>query len=372
MIDADAVISDPVRLQACVDTAVATDLFWESRPEWRPDVARAEVGGELVVWSAAGVFSVGLVAAVVARFLDGQVSLAQLVDDVADAAEVPLEAARDLVGGMAVELANLAAIVGVAVPEPPSVSDTDGAATAPAAGSGGPEAGETTAVDPETGEEIRVVTAVDADGHLVTTEHLSDGRWRTTTTMTFSAGQVPQALAAAQALAGDRSLAELVPLDSCLGSKLRNHDDVPLVRRRGAAGRVRSVRSHPPAVVGRVRDLFGEAREEADRGPIEAFVVTPLEGSGPVRVFDGQGRRRGRPRSVDAVVAVVDHILGEREAEALFIADPGGAPVPLSLVLVVGAHGEGHLVPLDALQGVGLVHRLESAGFRPTWGRAVL
>jgi hypothetical protein len=43
MIDAYAVVGDPVRLQVWVDAAVGTDPFWASRPVRRADVAREEV-----------------------------------------------------------------------------------------------------------------------------------------------------------------------------------------------------------------------------------------------------------------------------------------------------------------------------------------
>ena len=339
--------------------------FWASTPSWRPDSARVEVGGEQVVWSDAGLFTVHPVAGVVAAFLDGTVTLATLADDVAFATDAPVEQARQLVAQLAVELSSLAALDGVVVPGPPP------AGPEPAAASALPdEEGESYRFDPESGEEIRVVTAVDADGHLVTTEYLPDGRRRISTTMTFSSAQADQAMTAAEVLAGDRSAAELVPLTSCLGSKLRNHDDVPLVSIRGADGKVRSVRCHHPEVAERLRALAGSALVEDGRGPVEAFVVTPLEGHGPMRIFDGHGHRRGRPRTVEDVVAVVDQILGERAVAAVEPTDD--APLPVDLVLLGAPDGSGVLVPRAALEGVGVTHRLVVAGWTPTVGRALV
>jgi hypothetical protein len=114
---------------------------------------------------------------------------------------------------------------------------------------------------------------------------------------------------------GRRSAAELVPPDSCLGAKLRNDDDVPLVSLRGTDGIVRSVRCHDVEVALALEASAGEALV-AERGPVEAFVVTPLEGHGPLRIYDGRGRRRGRPRTPVEAADVVDQLLGEAAARS--------------------------------------------------------
>ncbi|MEO6630025.1 MAG: hypothetical protein ABIP03_15830 [Aquihabitans sp.] len=382
-------MAEPGRLQRWITAATSTDEFWSSSPSWKSGVARAELGSELVMWSDAGLFNVERVAGVVAQFLDGEVTLATLAEDLAATAEVPLEHARALVASLAVELTALHALVGTELPELPAAEPV-----APASGemSG---LGETTAVDPESGEEIRVVTEVSPDGNVVITEYLPDGRRRVSTTMTFATGPDAAGLAAAEALAGDRSVAELVPCDSCLGSKLRNHDDVPLVSVRGADHKVRSVRCHDAAVAERLRALAGERlATSGERGPVEAFVVTPLEGSGPLRIFDGRGQRRGRPRSVEEAATVVDQILGEKAAVSSFASrqtdtpdavaidvaearepQASGAPtgpVPLGLALLGSGDGRAWLVPLELLDGWGLASRLKRAGLSPTWGRAVL
>ena len=386
-------MAEPARLQRWIDAAASTDEFWSSSPSWKAGVARAELGSELVMWSDAGLFNVERVAGVVAEFLDGEVTLATLAEDLAATAEVPLEQARALVASLAVELTALKALDGAVLPEPPAAEPGD-EPLAPASGevSG---LGETTVIDPESGAEIRVVTEVNAEGNVVTTEYLPDGRRRVSTTMTFAAGPDAAGLAAAEALAGDRSVAELVPLDSCLGSKLRNHDDVPLVSVRGADHKVRSVRCHDAAVAERLRLLAGERLvTSGERGPVEAFVVTPLEGDGPLRIFDGRGQRRGRPRSVEEATTVVDQILGEKAAVSSYAyqqtetpdaesvdavnarkpstsGDPAGL-VPLGLALLGSGDGRTWLVPLELLDGWGLAARLKGAGLSPTWGRAVL
>lgn len=384
--------------------AAATEDFWSSRPRWSDDTARAATGvpeAPLVVWSSAGVFNVGDPAATIAGFVDGEVTLAELAEDLAAVAEAPLDHARAVVAAMAVELSNLGALEGVALPDPPEPEVDADDPSGPGSGVDPlpTEVGETTRIDPETGLEMRVVTQMLEGGNRVVTEYLPGGGRRVTSTLVAPSGRGDQALAWAEAMAGGRSLAELFPADSCGGSKIRNFDDVPLVSRVGLDGRVRSVRCHHPEVADRLAERFGDSLVE-DRGPIEAFVVTPLEGHGPMRLFDGRGARRGRPRTVDAAVNVVCQILGEREAEALSgvlppmvaaaglsLPEPtavgaadgsrGSGPevdeaVLLTTVAVKGSDGTVHLVDEQSLYGVGLVHRLESAGFEPVWSRVAL
>ena len=54
------------RMHRWVHEVSQSEEFWASTPSWRPDSARLEVGGEQVVWSDAGLFTVHPVAGVVA------------------------------------------------------------------------------------------------------------------------------------------------------------------------------------------------------------------------------------------------------------------------------------------------------------------
>ncbi len=167
---------------------------------------------------------------------------------------------------------------------------------------------------------VRVEHGTDPQGNKQTIEHLVGGGRRITSEITYAFGDGELAVKDAERLAeqlmdGARSAAELVPRDSCLGSKLRNDEDVPLFTMRCDDGRLRSVRCHDRRVLERLTELAGgRAVEPPERGPIEAFVVTPLEGEGPLRVYDHRGVRRGRPRTVEDAVQVVDQLLGEAVA----------------------------------------------------------
>ena len=362
--------ADP-ELFGLVEAAVGHPGFWASAPAWRPDAARQPFDGGLAVWSDAGLFTVAQVPSAVAVHLDGVATLDALAEDLAAAVEGPLDWARTVVATLAVELTRLQAVDGVALPDDPSAG-VDGERDAPTGepGDDGPELGESYRLDPDTGEQVRVVTTRNAEGHLVETTFLPDGLMRMSTTMTLSTDGPDGGLAVAEALAGDRSPAELVPPDSCLGSKLRDREDVPLVSIRCDDDRIRSVRCHDPKVESALRDLAGDRLVEGhERGPVVAFVVTPLEGQGPVRIYDGRGARRGRPRTAGEAADVVDQLLGENQA--LDAGCDSSALIPLDAAL---AHrgGEGLLVPLGLLTERELRNELIEQGWVISHGRAGL
>ena len=359
-------VTDRFLLGQWVEASLAYEPFWDSKPRWIASVGRRQVTDELVVWSERSLFTVNSGGSALAIHFDGTLTLADLVDDVVAAVDAPVATAQHLVAVVSLELHGRGAVLGVNAPEPPQSVDIEEAEAEPA-GDARPETGETFRIDPVTGAKHRIVTEIGPSGDMTSTEHLPDGRRIITTTLTIG-GDDHDVLLAAQAAAGGRSLAELVPADSCLGSKLRNDDAVPLVTIRCADGRPRSIRCHHPEVADVLRERAGPGLEpSATRGPIEAFVVTPLEGDGPVRIFDGQGRRRGRPRTVMQAVEVVDQIPGERTV-AESGRDDSADVLALPFQLIGGHDGHGVLVPPDALEGVGLVSRLTEAGWVPTWG----
>jgi hypothetical protein len=388
--------------------------FWSASPRWAADAARVEVDGELVVWHDTAQFALGPAASALAVHFDGSLPLDVLVTDLVEAVGLPDADARALVASVVVDLASVGVIEGVELPPsetaPPAeasggrtleTSDSPGspsdsgreddpsASPSPPTAHGAvasavpagppPDAGEPTSGDqgdsdpPSDASEpevLRVETSVDANGNQVVVEHLSGGRRRMSTKIDLMPREGPSATLLQAALAAERSPAELVPVDSCLGSKLRNHDDVPLVPIRCSDGRVRSVRCHDLAVLDLLYERFGAAVAAGEQGPITAFVVTPLEGDGPRRVFDGMGQRRGRPRSAEETVDLVDQILGE-----VVLITTGWHPnEPLALDLVALSHqgGASALVPLGALGDRGVARSLRGSGWRLRWTEVAL
>lgn len=340
--------------------------LWSSAPAWTVDTAWVEIDTQLLVWTAAGdLFALSTVGSVVARYFDGSIDLATLAEDLADAAAVPLEQARWHLAAIAVELQRWGAIEGVVIDDPVE-PDAGAVEAAPAVVS---EA--FTRLDPVTGDEIRVTVEPGADGTTVTTEPLPDGLRRVTTEMSFTSGvgsSDPMAELVAEVLDGTRSVAELVPAESCLGSKLRNADDVALISIRCPDGAIRSVRCHDDDVAARLRTAAGDRLATGERGPVEAFVVTPLEGSGPVRVYDGLGRRRGRPRSVAETVTTIDEILGEVTTRHRTGID---APLALAMYLAVRAD-RAVLLPAETLEDYRNRRDLRRAGWSTSAGVAMV
>jgi len=302
--------SDRQVLVRWVEEASARGEFWTSRPAWGDLVGFRQVEGRLLVCTPAGILDVAPAPAVVAAHIDGESTLAELAEDLAAAAGMDLADVQPMVASLAVELQAWGAVEGVELTEPPRppqpVED------------GGDR--QYLVVDPDSGEQMRVEEVVDVHGNRSVTEHLPDGRRRITSYLTYVTGEDDLAMADAEDLAAAvltdrRSAAELLPPDSCIGSKLRNDETVDLVSIRCQDDKVRSVRCHDAAVARALVDRAGDLlASDGERGPIEAFVVTPLEGDGPLRIYDGRGRRRGRPRGVPAAVEVIDQLLGEATA----------------------------------------------------------
>lgn len=379
-----------------VSTAAAVDplggdgdgvaAFWCASPRWAANAARVELDGELVVWHDTAQFALGPAASALAVHFDGSLPLDVLVTDLVEAVGLPDADARALVASVAVDLASVGVIEGVEFPPsetaPPAEAVTSEVPADPPPGAGEPTSGDRGDSDPPSSasepEVHRVETSVDENGNQVVVEYLSGGRRRMSAKIDFMPREDPSATLLQVALAAERSPAELVPVDSCLGSKLRNHDDVPLVPIRCSDGRVRSVRCHDLAVLDLLYERFGAAVATGEQGPVTAFVVTPLEGDGPRRVFDGMGQRRGRPRSAEEIVDLVDQILGE-----VVLTTTGWRPSePLALGLVALSHegGASALVPLGALGDRGVARSLRGSGWRLRWteveldgkGRAVI
>lgn len=363
----------PERRRRWVQGANESEEFWESAPSWHPNVAKVVADNDLTVWSDWGLFSVERVAAAVARQVSGAVTLAELAGDLAAVAEVPLDTARMHVSVMALELCSLGAFDSVELPEQPAelVDDPPPSRAEP---QGAVDIGEHMATDLDSGELIRVTKERGPEGQLITTEFLPDGRRRITTSTEFALDANAPDTEASRLAKGDRSAAELAPMDSCLGSKLRNFDDVPLLSFRGPDKVVRSVRCHSPEVADILRDRGKDLLVSSDeRGPIETFVVTPMDGAGPLRIYDGAGERRGRPRSFIEAASIVDQILGERsqrDAMAVGEIEANGSLFGLDMQLHEAPDGSSVLMPKDALLGLGVPEQLKQAGWTLTWANA--
>ena len=341
------------------------DGFWESTPRWAPDVARCTAGGQLFVWAGDVIVELPSTARALVEHFDGVATLDELAEDLAFAADQPLGWARRVAIDAVKLLDANGAIVGVQMPEGSPASGSLGDRTAPAVAE---TLIESTAVDPETGETVRVTTEVAETGNVVTTEYFSDGRRRISTTMTIdSASDDPEVQ---RVFTGDRSPAELIPADSCVGSKLRNSDDVPLLSFRGSDGRIRSVRCHSDEVADVLRERGAASLvESGERGPVLAFVVTPLEGVGPARVYDAFGRRRGRPRGVGEVVDLIDGLF---TAHRLAVEEPSSTSlIPLRLTALCRG-GEAVLVPEPTLDDAAIRSAWRSDGWAITWSRGAL
>lgn len=368
----------PERRNRWLTDALSSDAFWASAPSWRTTAASVVSNGEMIVWTEVDLFSMERVAGALAGAVNGCVTLADLAADLEAVTELPADSARSVVAATTLELCSLGAYDSVELPDQPpasSSSELDYHAAQQTLGQLVTESSERMVVDPDSGETIRVVSGLGPQGQRITTEYLTDGRRRITTSTEFAVASNESDTTAAGVLAGERSVAELVPADSCLGSKLRNHDDVQLISFRCSDNRIRSVRCHSNEVANLLREHARERLVPGDeRGPTEAFVVTPLEGVGPLRVYDGHGERRGRPRSSSEAASIVDQILGECATNEPRPVDGAAADVTVRLELALTSNpaGQAFLVPMHDLLERRTHKRLKQAGWTLTWGHAVL
>lgn len=156
------------------------------------------------------------------------------------------------------------------------------------------------------------------------TERLADGRYRRTVTADLRSASTTDDLRDAMVT---NALTDIVTADTCVGFKLRadepSHD--LLVDLGGETTRVRvdDPDTHDllrTSLGARVRDdrrfaSLAELDDPAARDGIgvTAYVVAPLDGVGPPRVYDRWGERVGRPRDTGDTVAIVGHLLAEQQ-----------------------------------------------------------
>ena len=267
--------------------------FWESRPRFAKTTAIVKLDGQYVLWPQhSGPGAINVTGSIVADFFDGVATVRVLAEDFAEAAGITLAAGRSLVGELVDQLtasgaldSHQASAKRQPASEPDNPSDFAAELAGALAGAGSPE---------------------------IRTEHLPDGRTRLSTQFELESGDIQaRSRLIAEILAGNRSIAELVPPDSCLGYKLRiGQPAAEITLELGDSNA--SIRCDDPAVESALRLALGTYIVDDGKGPTIAFVVAPLEGDGPCRVFDAAGRRRGRPRTPDEVIDVVSQLLAER------------------------------------------------------------
>ena len=271
----------------------ANPAFWESRPRVNEKTAIVKLDGQYVVWPPhSGPGAIDATGSIVADYFDGAATVAELAEDFAEAAQITLVASRTLVGDLVDRLATSGVLdthenrdnqlAAFDLSEP---SDFAAELAGALAGAGSPE---------------------------IHTERLPDGRTRLSTQFEIESGDTrARSRLIAEILAGNRSIAELVPADSCLGYKLRiGQPAAEITVDLGDSNA--SIRCDDPVVESALRRSLGTHICDGERGPTIAFVVAPLEGNGPCRVFDAAGRRRGRPRTPDEIVDVISQLLAER------------------------------------------------------------
>ena len=278
-------------------------------PRFRGPVPTARFGAGGVVWPDGAPVVVDLATLLVLQHLDGSVPVDELVEDAADALGARPEAVGPRVRSQLLELERSGTVVRV---------DEDGSATGT-----------------EDGGATEVLDLVERPGERVVVERLADGRIRRTTTITVGSTSSRQQL---QDVLMTMALTDVLTDDSCLGAKLRVGAamtdlvlDLPdrrtrvrvddpasldaLRERFGPTISSEAVLARADEVIGDddslQRDLGGPGADPRAGVGVTAYVVAPLDGVGPVRVYDRGGNRCGRPRTPAQVVDIVAALIAE-------------------------------------------------------------
>ena len=345
--------------------------FWQATPGWAPGAARKRIGGALLVWSDLGITTIPTIPAAIVEHFDGATSLLMLAEDLADAAGFSVEESKRYVAAATTMLAMLDACVGSPVVLPPAGLAGDDTALGEGVAPDGDGRG---LVDVQTLAELerrgtayqledgrKVTKSVDLDGKVVTIEETPSGEKTISTTITIDGSSPAGARQLAQIMAGDRSPAELASPDTCVGARLRAGDDIPLTSIQSPVGHVLSVRCQDDETRALLEERFGDRIVVDERGPVCVFVTTAFEGTGPVRAYDGNAQRRGRPRSPHETAELVDHLLGEHDA-LMSGFEPAG---PLLVPLAVAKRGDQTiLIPMSGADETSLHQVLRKQGWR--------
>lgn len=154
---------------------------------------------------------------------------------------------------------------------------------------------------------------------------------------------------------GPRSIAELVPGNTCLGQRLRNDDQLIQLCFDGPLGPF-SVRTNHVNTASTLRCLGGSS-DKHGAFPVRAFAVAPFAGSGPVRVYDALGRRVGRPSSDETVLASIEDAVSATVVSGSF---------PDACETVAAVHGRmgSVLIPREFLALPRIHRNLATVGLR--------
>lgn len=349
------------------------DRFWQATPAVGNHVVWERVGSGIAMWGVGTSFTINMVGSALVEHMDGSASLRELAEDLAMAGDIPEPTARHVVATLVHELTTRHALDD-APTRPAGISRSLGGDRT--MGDSELHSGLTVTNDSpvlrgqDADSKMRTTIVEGPNGGQVTTDYYADGSRRVSTTLNIAStdhDRIPRSL-----LDG-RSPAELVPPESCLGMKLRLAEpatvvEVPFV------DRSISVRCTDPVFVRELELTFEGARSRSaggrNHGSVEAFVVPPLEGDGPLRIFDGRGRRRGRPRSRHEALAIVDQILAER----VHAIEPDSVPydVPVAARILGTPDGGSFLVPPGILGRRHILAEFRRLGLWVSWTNAEL
>lgn len=277
---------------------MAAQDFWNSTPERNPDVASLEAFGGSIYWGGPRLFHLDAWQAVLFDALDGTTPLLDLAEDVTAALDISSAAAYQILESLVRDLAAAAAVSGV--PDPPKAVKHESSPE--------PSTSSDEAAFPAPGPGVIRTVTQEAGGNTVVTDLHPDGSRHITTQMTMSMSAVGRG-----GEPGDRSPAEQMPPDSCLGNKLRLGSPASSLALEIDGKRV-VIRCDDPEIIDQIRSTLPMVVDATPDGwgPTEIFIVRPLEGVGPPRIFDRMGSRRGRPRSAHDVALQVAELLAER------------------------------------------------------------
>jgi len=112
----------------CLDCPALRD----AAPAISSDAATAALGSELVVWTARGMGVLDPLSSAIVTLLDGEVTVAKLVDDVAHVVGRGIDSAWEIVLGLIGSLDEMGALIGLDGCSANNTTTTNGVATAPA------------------------------------------------------------------------------------------------------------------------------------------------------------------------------------------------------------------------------------------------
>lgn len=328
--------ADEFDLAVVAEGSAQSAWFWSATPGWLPAIARRRTAEGLLVWTGDEILTVPMVPSAIVEHFDGQTPLLVLAEDFAEAARVTLDEAKRHVALAATFLTALGACdrSPVQLPPKPELSDETDEPMPSGIRDGDVQTLaelERNGVSYQLEDGRKVTKSVDHDGKVVTIEETPNGEKTISTTITIDSSSPAGARQLAQIMAGDRSPAELAGPDTCVGARLRAGDDIPLTNIQSPGGHVLSVRCQDDHVRVLLEERFGDRVVVDERGPVCVFTTTAFEGTGPVRVYDGNAQRRGRPRSPLETVDLVDHLLGEHDALMSGFEPAGPLAVPLAV-----------------------------------------